>query len=53
MLMWSAPMIDLFDGVARVDVDDPVRRRRLLRAWRSWEPPISVVDVDEEVRDAA
>ncbi len=43
ILMWNARLSDLFDGIDAGVVADPAHRHRLIRAWRSWEPPVRVV----------
>ncbi len=43
ILMWSARLNGLFDGIGAGVVADPAHKHRLIRAWRSWEPPVRVV----------
>ncbi len=38
VLQWAAPLNELFEGVARVECESPRLKRRLVSAWRSWEP---------------
>lgn len=41
ILLWTAPMRELFEGVSRVECDSPELQQRLEPALRRWEPRIT------------
>ena len=49
VLLWDAPLDDLFAGVGHVVIGDEQHHHRLMNALRKWEPRI----VSREVRHAA
>jgi len=42
VLLWSAPLDGLFDGVGMIQCHSPDLQKRLETALRRWEPPITV-----------
>ena len=42
ILLWTAPLDGLFDGVGSVECDSPALHQRFLKALRSWEPRVIV-----------
>ena len=42
VLLWTAPLDGLFDGVGSVECDSPALHQRFLKALRSWEPRVIV-----------
>ena len=47
ILMWDAPLDDLFNGVGAVDCDSPALRQRFVAALRRWEPRINLVSPEK------
>ena len=42
VIRWDMPLTEIFEGVSRVDCDNPELRQCLLRALRRWEPRVAV-----------
>ena len=45
VLLWDAPLDDLFAGAVAVDVDGVDHHHRLVNALRRWEPRVAVREV--------
>ncbi len=43
VLLWDAPLDDLFAGVGSIRCDSPVLRQRIVDALRRWEPRVELV----------
>ncbi len=41
ILLWAAPLVELFDGVGTVECDSPELQQRFVKALRRWEPCIT------------
>ena len=50
VLLWGAPLDELFDGVDSIECDSPDLQNRIETALRRWEPSITV---QREARHAA
>ena len=46
VLIWGAPLNELFDGVGRVECASPRLKRGLVSAWRAREPRVKVAQHD-------
>ena len=43
VLLWGAPLDDLFAGVGSIRCDSPALRQRLVTVLRRWEPRVELV----------
>ena len=41
VLLWGAPLDELFDGVGSVECDSPELQQRFVAALRRWEPRVT------------
>ena len=51
VLLWGAPLDDLFAGVGSIRCDSPALRQRLITALRRWEPRVELIQ--QETHHAA
>ena len=43
VLLWGAPLNDLFAGVGNIECDNPALGKRIMTALRRWEPRVKLM----------